>query len=232
VYRFSSKEAHLNSGLVYYLLRYYDPNLQRWLTQDPIGENGGANLYRFVGNNTVNLFDPYGLSNSFDTETACLLVANAAVGFGIGFGVAAIAVGLAPLAAAATVYVVGDVVGGYVITVGAGLFAVGAAGLLGYNLYNGFQVGNKTGNWNPLAFTIGNAAGGFGFGGTFRTGTDAGMGFNPHHYPDRSVLYNVGTIFGTRPTYDGAIGVCAAIGTTGGHKAGELVEWKYSCGGH
>jgi hypothetical protein len=28
LYRFSSKEAHLNSGLVYYLCRYYDPNLQ------------------------------------------------------------------------------------------------------------------------------------------------------------------------------------------------------------
>jgi RHS repeat-associated protein len=40
VYRFSSKEWHENSGLVYYLYRCYDPNLQRWLNRDPIGEPG------------------------------------------------------------------------------------------------------------------------------------------------------------------------------------------------
>src|SRR6202012_3545338 len=38
LYRFSSKEAHLNSGLVYYLYRYYDANLQRWLNRDPLGD--------------------------------------------------------------------------------------------------------------------------------------------------------------------------------------------------
>jgi RHS repeat-associated protein len=35
LYRFSSKEAHPNSGLIYYLYRYYDPNLQRWPNRDP-----------------------------------------------------------------------------------------------------------------------------------------------------------------------------------------------------
>ena len=61
LYRFSSKEVHHNSGLVYYVFRYYDPNLQRWLNQDPIGEAGGINLYRFVGNNPLNWVDPMGL---------------------------------------------------------------------------------------------------------------------------------------------------------------------------
>ncbi len=36
LYRFSSKEAHPISGLVYYLYRYYDPNLQRWSNRDPL----------------------------------------------------------------------------------------------------------------------------------------------------------------------------------------------------
>jgi RHS repeat-associated protein len=40
LYRFSSKEAHPNSGLVYYLYRYYDPTLQRWPNRDPLGEPG------------------------------------------------------------------------------------------------------------------------------------------------------------------------------------------------
>ena len=36
LYRFSSKEFHVNSGLVYYLYRFYDPNLQRWPNRDPL----------------------------------------------------------------------------------------------------------------------------------------------------------------------------------------------------
>ena len=62
LYRFSSKEAHLNSGLDYYLYRYYDPNLQRWPNRDPIGEQGGINLYEFVGNLPTYGYDPLGLT--------------------------------------------------------------------------------------------------------------------------------------------------------------------------
>src|SRR5258708_7000362 len=57
----SSKEFHKNSGLVYYLYRYYDPGLQRWPNRDPIGEEGGWNLYGCVGNSPMNFVDPIGL---------------------------------------------------------------------------------------------------------------------------------------------------------------------------
>jgi RHS repeat-associated protein len=40
VYCFSSKELHANSGLIYYLYRYYDPNLQKWPNRDPISDQG------------------------------------------------------------------------------------------------------------------------------------------------------------------------------------------------
>jgi RHS repeat-associated protein len=40
VYRFSSKEYHGFSGFYYYTYRWYAPNLQRWLTRDPLGELG------------------------------------------------------------------------------------------------------------------------------------------------------------------------------------------------
>ena len=61
LYRFSSKELHVNSGLIYYGRRFYEPNLQRWITRDPLGEAGGINLYSFVGNNPIDRFDLYGL---------------------------------------------------------------------------------------------------------------------------------------------------------------------------
>ena len=41
--------------------RLYNPQLGRWISRDPIGEQGGINLYGYVGNDPVNLVDPYGL---------------------------------------------------------------------------------------------------------------------------------------------------------------------------
>ncbi len=40
VYRFSSKEIHVNSGLYYYGYRFYLPSLQRWLNRDPADDWG------------------------------------------------------------------------------------------------------------------------------------------------------------------------------------------------
>src|SRR5437899_5428949 len=64
VYRFSSKEVHLNSGMYYYGFRFYDPNLQRWINRDPIEEAGGINLYDYVGNDPFSGSDPLGLWNT------------------------------------------------------------------------------------------------------------------------------------------------------------------------
>ena len=75
LYRFSSKESQINSGLVYYGYRLYDPNLQRWPNKDPIEDRafaegptkspGGAgddlNLYRFAGNSPAAHYDSLGL---------------------------------------------------------------------------------------------------------------------------------------------------------------------------
>jgi RHS repeat-associated protein len=61
-YRFSSKEWHPNSGLSYYLRRYYSPDLHRWLNGDPALERGGNNLFGFVGNAPLNRLDRIGLA--------------------------------------------------------------------------------------------------------------------------------------------------------------------------
>ncbi|HEV2208620.1 MAG TPA: RHS repeat-associated core domain-containing protein, partial [Verrucomicrobiae bacterium] len=60
--QFSSMPVNGLSDIVQPPLRpTYDPGLQRFLTQDPIGEAGGINLYRFVGNSPLAFRDPYGL---------------------------------------------------------------------------------------------------------------------------------------------------------------------------
>lgn len=63
LYRFSSREMHVPSGLVYYIYRYYDSDLQRWINRDPIGENGETTLYSFVRNNPVARIDAVGLTD-------------------------------------------------------------------------------------------------------------------------------------------------------------------------
>ncbi len=40
---------------------HYDPQVGRWMSRDPIAENGGMNLYGFVGNDGVGNLDYIGL---------------------------------------------------------------------------------------------------------------------------------------------------------------------------
>jgi RHS repeat-associated protein len=42
-------------------VRYYDPEVGRFINKDPIGYEGGLNLFTYVINNPVNLIDPLGL---------------------------------------------------------------------------------------------------------------------------------------------------------------------------
>ena len=59
-FRFSTKYYDVETDLYYYIYRYYKPNLMRWLSEDPIAEDGGLNLYGFCGNNPVCRYDKDG----------------------------------------------------------------------------------------------------------------------------------------------------------------------------
>ena len=60
-FRFSTKYTNPESGQLYYGYRLYDPPSGKWLSRDPIEEQGGINLYGFVGNDAVNQWDYLGL---------------------------------------------------------------------------------------------------------------------------------------------------------------------------
>ncbi len=62
---FSTKYEEKESGLYYYGFRYYNPSTGRWPSRDPIGEEGGLNLYSMVGNNPVSRYDILGLYAGF-----------------------------------------------------------------------------------------------------------------------------------------------------------------------
>jgi RHS repeat-associated protein len=66
IHRFSTKPEVTGTGLLYYGYRYYDPKTGRWPSRDPIEEEGGINLYGFVGNDGVNKLDILGLTNDLD----------------------------------------------------------------------------------------------------------------------------------------------------------------------
>ncbi len=73
--RFTGRDFDAETGLYYYRARYYDPEIGRFLSEDPLGLNGGdVNLYAYVGNNPLRFNDPSG-------EVVQVLV-GAVIGFG------------------------------------------------------------------------------------------------------------------------------------------------------
>lgn len=61
-FRFSTKHTDSETGHLYYGHRSYAPSLGRWLNRDPLGEEGGLNLYGFVENAPTTWADPFGLA--------------------------------------------------------------------------------------------------------------------------------------------------------------------------
>uniref|UniRef100_UPI000571A2F5 RHS repeat-associated core domain-containing protein n=1 Tax=Verrucomicrobium sp. BvORR106 TaxID=1403819 RepID=UPI000571A2F5 len=63
---FTGHLKHWSGGMLLAPFRCYDPKLVRWLSEDPIHELGGANLYQYVSNQFASSRDTYGL---FDQTT-------------------------------------------------------------------------------------------------------------------------------------------------------------------
>ena len=65
-WRFSTKQFDAETGLGYWGYRYYSPGLGRWISRDPMEEQGGVSLYCFVSNRPPFSTDALGLFSLCD----------------------------------------------------------------------------------------------------------------------------------------------------------------------
>jgi RHS repeat-associated protein len=59
---YTGHHHHAKSGLILTWYRAYDAEMGRWLSADPLGEEGGLNLYGYVLNSPTGRWDPLGQS--------------------------------------------------------------------------------------------------------------------------------------------------------------------------
>jgi RHS repeat-associated protein len=58
---YTGRELDPETGMYYYRARYYDPEIGRFLGEDPLGFEAGVNFYTYVSNNPINFNDPMGM---------------------------------------------------------------------------------------------------------------------------------------------------------------------------
>jgi RHS repeat-associated protein len=61
-------------GLQYSKARIYSPTLGRFLQTDPIGYDGGTNIYAYVDDDPVNFLDPWGLTGTSACDAGAICV--------------------------------------------------------------------------------------------------------------------------------------------------------------
>ncbi len=81
-YLWQGREYSWSTGLYSFRARWYDPLTGRWLSPDPIGINGGLNLYVAFNNNPVNNRDPDG-ELAFTAAVVSAAVSGAALYYGL-----------------------------------------------------------------------------------------------------------------------------------------------------
>jgi RHS repeat-associated protein len=67
-YTYTGRELDLDTGLMYYRARWYDLEQGRFISEDPIGFQGGVNFYVYVENDSINFADPQGTQKRSDTD--------------------------------------------------------------------------------------------------------------------------------------------------------------------
>jgi RHS repeat-associated protein len=62
-YTYTGREYDADTELYYYRARFYDPQVGRFISEDPIGLAGGINAFAYASNNPTNHVDPTGLAD-------------------------------------------------------------------------------------------------------------------------------------------------------------------------
>jgi RHS repeat-associated protein len=82
--RYPGQYEDAETKLHYNDRRYYDPDTGRYITRDPIGFEGGINLYTYAGHNPINYTDPTGefiplciAANYLRCMAVCTLISTA-----------------------------------------------------------------------------------------------------------------------------------------------------------
>ncbi|MBX9571394.1 MAG: LysM peptidoglycan-binding domain-containing protein [Candidatus Obscuribacterales bacterium] len=131
-FQYAGYYMHAPSGLNLPVFRAYSSSLGRFINRDPIGEDGGINLYAYVNNAPVMATDPSGLVDWGQVQTSVNIGTAAGIGVGAGIGGAAggalglPAGGIGAIPGSATGAVMGGALGGAV-----GGFGAGASNLAG-----------------------------------------------------------------------------------------------------
>jgi len=75
-FQYTGREFDSEMGLYFNRVRYYDPAIGRFISEDPIGFMGsGINFYAYVYNSPLNFVDPFGLTSMvFVISTGQLVV--------------------------------------------------------------------------------------------------------------------------------------------------------------
>jgi RHS repeat-associated protein len=77
---FHGRPLDPETGLLYFRHRYYDPQLGRFITPDPMGYVDGSSMYQFAGNNPIDFADPMGLCLGYRCEWASELLLSTLLG--------------------------------------------------------------------------------------------------------------------------------------------------------
>ena len=181
-FRFPGQYFDTESGLHYNYYRYYDPNTGRYLTPDPIGLNGGINLFSYVKNDPINLIDPFGLWSAWGGTTG--VASWGPWGGNAGSGIA---------------YDSGAGIGGYTTTG----TTTGAGASVGYEA--GFYTGSISGKTEIASLGLGPVSIGFvtNDGGSWGWGFVFGFAWGA---PAEGTISNNNTIF--YPMFDGETNPC------------------------
>ncbi|MEZ4294408.1 MAG: RHS repeat-associated core domain-containing protein [Polyangiaceae bacterium] len=70
-FRFPGQYADAETGLHYNRYRYYDPEAGRYISPDPIGVEGGLNLYAYA-RNPITGTDPMGWAHGMTVQSPCI----------------------------------------------------------------------------------------------------------------------------------------------------------------